>query len=54
MKITLVCALWLSARGVVHAWVGQILLNCDVFKRNSSVPLRAEGQIHRVLGRSYP
>ena len=19
--------------GVVHAWVGQILLNCDVFKR---------------------
>ena len=21
------------ARGVVHAWVGQILLNCNVFKR---------------------
>ena len=22
-----------SVNGVVHAWVGQILLNCDVFKR---------------------
>ena len=25
--------------GVVHAWVGQIVLNCNVFlRRNSSVP----------------
>ena len=22
-----------SGTGLVHAWVGQILLNCDVFKR---------------------
>ena len=43
--------------GLVHAWVGQILLNCNVFKRgNSSVPLRREldTTMPPALGRPRP
>ena len=36
--------------GLVHAWVGQILLNCNVFKRgNSSVPLSDDLSATRQL-----
>ena len=51
---TATAALWLyvfvpySDSGLVHAWVGQILLNCDVFKRLFVRPTERRSEGHEV------
>jgi hypothetical protein len=38
--------LCLSDSGLVHAWVGQILLNCDIFKRLFVRPTERRSEGH--------